>query len=335
MRKPAARVFGISAALFILAGCEAEPALVVDRADLFDATERERLALFHRLLLADHAIDYRVLTIASAPDLDAFANQRYAGLNVGAASPHGHGLLLVVEAGGQRVRLEVGYGLEGYYPDAFVAYVENRQMLPFFAANRVADGILATTELIVDRAQRYALGKGGQPEAWLDGSGGGGATARLGTAAPKPGTAGAREAAPAGRSPEDTLAGYFDAMQRRDANPELPLYSPQTQAMLRGWVMTPAQMDNVVSTYRSCKASEIRFDRERSLAVIRYPVSQRKCAPWFFQRAGEVWQLDLTMMSRALRFGRDNSWHFDRSVEHDYGFAFDDWRFNANGFPVK
>ena len=33
-----------------------------------------------------------------------------------------------------------------------VAYIEQRQMVPFFRAERIADGILATTELIVAQA---------------------------------------------------------------------------------------------------------------------------------------------------------------------------------------
>jgi len=100
-------------------------------------------------------------------------------------------------------------------------------------------------------------------------------------------------------------------------------------------VMTPAQMDNLVSTYHHCQAQPTRFDDQGSRAVIRYPVAQRHCAPWFFQRDGDVWQLDLTMMSQAVRFGRDNSWHFDPSVHHPYEFGFADWRFDEKGYPFE
>lgn len=324
--------FGLVTVLSVLAGCAERPRFVIDEAGLFSDAERARLAMFHELLLTDHAIDYRVLTVPSAPDINQLSVRRFAELGAGEASPAGHGLLLVVDTGGEKVRMEVGYDLEGYFPDAFVAFIENRQMLPFFAADRPADGILATTELIVDRAQRYRLGETEFEASGPAGSGGAGATARMDDLEHhrvEP----AGQALTAGRSPEETLARYLDAMGRRDSGPDLPIYTPETRAMLRGWVMTPAQMDNLVATYRNCDPQSALLDPTGTLAVIRYDVEDRRCAPWFFQRAGDIWLLDLTMMSRAIRFGRDNSWHFDLTVEHPYTFAFEDWQFDPNGFP--
>lgn len=328
------RVFGfwLSAVLSMLAGCTEQPRLVIDEAGLFSEAESARLALFHELLLADHAIDYRVLTVPSAPDINQVAVRRFAELGAGEASPAGHGLLLVVDTSGETVRMEVGYGLEGYFPDAFVAYIQNRQMLPFFAEDRVADGILATTEFIVDRAQRYRLGETEFEPAAPASSGGAGATASADALEP-PRVEPATQLVAAGRSPEETLAHYFDAMGRRDPDPDLPIYTPETRAMLRGGFMPPAQMDNLVSTYRNCAPQSARLGPAGTLAVIRYDIADRRCAPWFFRRVGEHWLLDLTMMSRAIRFGRDNSWHFDLSVDHPYAFAFEDWQFDRNGFP--
>ncbi len=319
----------------MFAGCQQpHPELVIDGAGLFEPEQRQRLDLFHSLLLTDHDIDYRVITDRDVGDINEFAARRYAELKVGVTSTKAYGLLLVIDDGGQRVRLEVGYGLEAYFPDAFVAYIENRQMLPFFAANRVSDGILATTELIVDRAQRHALGEDESGETWQLGSGGGGATARQGQYNVSTQNSAAKPHA-AGQSPEETLAGYFKAMSERNTDPRLPIYTPETQAMLSHWVMTPAQMDNLLKTYHACMPQPTRYDTSEQLAVIRYPITLRHCAPWFFRRHGSLWQLDLTMMGQAVRFGRDNSWHFDQSIRHPYEFAFDDWQFDRNGFPQK
>ena len=321
-------------AAILSTACQRQPDLVIDAAQLFEPEQEQRLELFHGLLLDDHDIDYRVMTLAGAPDINALAATVYDEEAIGRASSRAYGLLLLVDAASRTVRLEVGYGLEGFFPDAFVAYIENRQMLPFFEASRVSDGILATTELIVDRAQRYALGETALDESWLSGTGGAGATARVGqhTLPDSPAPTGPGRPA---RSPEETLARYLEAMANRNSDPSLTIYTPQTRAMLRDWVMTPAQMDNVVSSYRRCRAQATRYDQTGQLAVIRYPIPQRRCAPWFFHRNGEAWQLDLTMMSEAVRFGRDNSWHFSRGVRHPYEFAFADWRFDRNGFPLE
>ncbi len=138
-----------------------------------------------------------------------------------------------------------------------------------------------------------------------------------------------------GRTPAETLAAYFAAMGARNADPGLDIYTPETRPMLEGWVMTPAQTDNLVKTYRRCHGEPARRGPEGRLAVIRYPPGERACSPWFFQRLGGAWALDLTMMQRALPFNHSNYWRFDMSARHPYRFAFDDWAFDRHGFPKQ
>jgi uncharacterized protein len=323
-----------------LCGPAAAGSAVDDGAALMSRDQRARVAEHHGYLLQDFDIDYRVVTARDVGDISRFAVVRFADLGVGEASASGRGLLLVIDPTQDRVRLEVGYALEGVFPDAFVAYVEQRQMVPFFRAGRVADGILAATELIVTRAQRAAANAGFEGEAWMAGSGGGGATASaaIGQGWTNDGgadgsSAGSKTAA--GRSPEETLGRYLAAMAARNGDPGLPLYTDATQGMLRSWVMTPAQMSNVARTYRGCTSEPARKDASGDLAVIRYPAAQRQCAPWFFRRGARGWALDLTMMQKAIRFGRSNAWRFDPAADHPYRFAFADWRFYANGYPLE
>ncbi|HSR73122.1 MAG TPA: TPM domain-containing protein [Kiloniellales bacterium] len=329
-------VAATTAAFFLLRGGEAE--LVEDGAALMSEDQRDRLAEYHAYLTRDHDIDYRVVTARDLGDINRFAVERFEAIAQTSRSESGRGLLLVIDAARDLVRLEVSYALEGVYPDAFVAYIEQRQMVPFFARGRVADGILAATELIITRAQNAAANAGFETEVWSSASGGAGATApaRL-DAGPEPIVPRVEmpAQAPAERTPARTLQAYFAAMQARNADPELGIYTPETRRMLRGWVMTPAQMDNVVRTYRACHAEATRFGPAGRYAVIRYLVAERACAPWFFRRTKDGWALDLTMMQRAVRFGRSNAWHFAPGVAHPYRFAFEDWRFDKHGFPAR
>jgi uncharacterized protein len=316
-------------ALLLLAAC-GKPDLVEDEAGLLTRAEQERIAEFHGLLQEDYGIDYRVATVRDPGDIERAAVERFAKLRIGGEGSGGRGLLLLVDPAGKRVRLEVGRALEGSFTDAFVTYVENRQMVPFFAAGRIADGILATTELIVQRAMNaraegdLLVGEGSALSA------GGGATAAI-----TPGsvlkTDGDRRAA--GATPEETLARYFELMGQRDASPDQGLYTPQTQAMLRRWVMTPAQMDTLLREYRRCEAEPAKLDAGGRRAVIRYRIEDRGCSPWFFAKGPSGWQLDLIAMQQAIRFGRSNQWHLAQGAEQTYAFAFSDWRFDAQGFP--
>ena len=325
MRLGSNTISGAAAGLIVLglAAC-GDAEFVDDGARLLSEEGRARIAEYHAYLLEDHDIDYRVITRKSSADIDVFAAEAFAERGVGSESRMGKGLLLVIDVGQNRVRLEVGHALEGTFPDAFAAYIEARQMAPFFREGRVADGILAATELIIARADRAKAGFGPEGEVWLSGSGGGS----------DPALVQGRLAAP-GDSPRATLAAYLEALVERNGDPNLSLYTPQTRRMLAQWTLTPAQMDNAVRTYRSCGEAEERRDGSGRLAVLRYGVAKRPCAPWFFQRAGGVWLLDLMAMQQILGFGRDNSWHLSAGPEHSYGFAFTDWRFDANGFPLE
>ncbi len=306
---------------------------VEDRAGLLTQEQVARLSRYHDFFLADHDIDYYVLTHRNTGDINSFALSAFTARGVGVASRSGHGLLLVVDPDQDQVRLEVSQSLEGVFVDAFVAYVEQRQMVPFFAAGRVADGILASTELMVTRAQNAARNAGFSNEAWAPFAAGAGATAHadIDTGYTAPVQAGSTPAE--ADTPGAVLAAYMDAMSKRNADPTLPIYSELTQVMMGGWVVTPAQMDNVVRTYRECGAAAMRKSGDGERAVIRYPVENRQCSPWFFVRENGAWRLDLTMMQQAIRFGRGNQWRFVQPETHDYGFAFTDWRRDRNGFP--
>jgi uncharacterized protein len=310
-----------------------EPAtIVMDLAGLLTAEQQTRLSLHHDVLLRDHDIDYRVEITRDAGDLLRHGVRRFAELGVGSRSQSDRGLLLVLDPAQDRVRLEVGRNLEAVYTDSFIAYLEQRQMVPFFRADRVADGILATTELIVTRAQAAQANESFQPPL-VTGAGGGGAETRahLGTSADERFRSGPDVVAQG--SPLETVDAYLAAMASRNGSASLDLYTAQTRSLLREWVITPAQMDAVARAYRSCRADPTRVDEAGERAVVRYPVQARQCAPWFLVREAGRWRLDLATAQRAVGFGAGNAWHFRNGVAHPYAFAFSDWRFDRNGFP--
>jgi uncharacterized protein len=106
-----------------------------------------------------------------------------------------------------------------------------------------------------------------------------------------------------------------------------------TRELLADQVVTTAQMDGIARAYRACRAEPVRIDAGGERAVLRYPPEARPCAPWLLVREDGRWRLDLATASRAIRFGRDNSWRFAAGAPPDYAFAFEDWSFDGHGFP--
>jgi uncharacterized protein len=138
---------------------------VMDWAHLLGARERSVVADYRDRLRRDHDIDYRLVTAGAAGDANWASREAFAALGVGERSGNGRGLLLVIDSGADQARLEVAAPLEDVFTDAFVTDLEQRQMAPFFREGRVADGIVAATELIVARAEAAAAGKAFDPNA--------------------------------------------------------------------------------------------------------------------------------------------------------------------------
>ena len=315
-------------------GGQHEQILVIDKASLLNQEQINGIASYHSAILDAYDIDFRVVTTTGIEDINLHSVKRFEELQVGTFSKTGRGLLLVVDPENDLVRMEIGRSLEGVYTDAFVAYIEQRQMVPFFQANRVADGILATTELLAGRANEAIQGEEFDPVtvAGFEKSSGAGAKSRAGIATgyQRPEGSGQTDSSANG-GPLLVVQAYHRVMESGNARSDLSIFTRATQQMMKDWIVTPAQMRNMVNTYRKCSKTEVRI--QGNYGVVRYELSKRQCSPYFLQRENGAWKLDLTMMSDAIRFNHKNQWHFAMNVDHPYGFAFSDWRFDQHGFP--
>ena len=170
------------AALLLLspAGAQTFPPLtgrVVDAAGLLDpATEAD----LTRELQAFEAKSSDQVVVATVPDLQGYEIEDY-GYRLGRAWGIGqkgenNGVILLVSRGDRRVRIEVGYGLEGTLTDALSRLVIEGDILPRFRANDYAGGIKAGTQAILqilggDAAEVKARAE--RNSGWQEGDGGG------------------------------------------------------------------------------------------------------------------------------------------------------------------
>ena len=134
--------------------------------------------------------------------------------------------------------------------------------------------------------------------------------------------------------PIETVTAYHRAMARHDGRVDLDIYSEDTVKMLENWTVTTSQMDSVASEATQCHIDKSVISGD--LAVVRYKVRERQCAPYFLIKEYGIWKLNLTMMQKAIRFNHRDQWHFDLnnpSAMQPYKFAFTDWRLDKHGYP--
>lgn len=312
--------------------------IVQDGAGILSPRQAAFIRRYHNKLLEDHDIDYRMVTGAGdmGADINTFAYTYFEEQGVGRLSESGRGLLLAIDVDDGLVRVEVSRALEGIYTDRFISYIQHRQMIPFFRSSRVADGILASTELVFTRAQEAESGQAFVPPMEAATAGAGAVNpARIGAGGESAFRDGP-DVAPAGGDPRAVLAAYKKAMEQRNGNPDLTIYTTETRRFLEEWTVTPAQMDNAADSLDKCRPGTLEV--KTGHAVLYYPVALRTCPPYFFRVEEGRWRLDLTLMGKAVRFNHRNQWHFAPGYlqsEQPYTFAFSGWRVDEQGFPMS
>jgi len=150
-------VFVAALALCLLAGMPAFaqqfPALtgrVVDAANVIPADQEARLG---EKLAALEAGTQRQLVVVTLPDLQGYDIADY-GYRLGrhwgiGDKERNDGALLIVAPKERKVRIEVGYGLEGILTDGLSSLIINQSIVPRFKAGDMPGGIEAGVDALV------------------------------------------------------------------------------------------------------------------------------------------------------------------------------------------
>ncbi|HMG46170.1 MAG TPA: TPM domain-containing protein [Allosphingosinicella sp.] len=127
---------------------------VVDLADLLTPGQEAELS---RKLEALEAASSRQLVVATFPDLQGRTIEEF-GVGLGRAWGIGqrqanNGVVLIVARDERKVRIEVGYGLEGIMTDAISSRIIRNDIVPRFRAGDYPGGIDAGADAIIAQLQ--------------------------------------------------------------------------------------------------------------------------------------------------------------------------------------
>ncbi|WP_261841545.1 TPM domain-containing protein [Aliamphritea ceti] len=296
--------------------------LIDDQSNLLSVDDENYINEYHQVLLQRYDLDYRIVTANDISDIDEYSRQLFNDELIGEQSRQGRGLLLVIDPVKDVLRIEVSAQLESVFPDAFIAYIEQRQMVPYFKLGRVDEGIFATSELI--RIRLIDAMKGGEfdPDS-LKMSIGGGASSKGNIASGRDNTfVEGRSDILAAEQPVETLRRFFEAMENRNGRWDLDIFTAGSKLHMKGKVSTPAQMDNAVKRYKNCQMEHLFYDSSRSLAVWMPKLQDRSCDPFLFEKGYDgKWRIDLKAMGDGLGHTVGNIWYLDFSRQNQSGIA--------------
>ena len=272
-------------------------------------------------------------------DIDDIAVRLLSNWDIGENTNGLKGILFILSVEEEVVRFEIGYDLEWIYPDGFVGYIERDQMAPFFAAGRIQDGISATLEMIIARANEKIEEQAYNPDITEDKvsneyySGGAGASRKVQVKivkvpdetdypedivslfVPQP-------------TPEEAYLLDLERNKRHIRGYDFDLYTHETRKISKDWMFTKAQMDNEV---RDTRGKTFSAYTKENLAIIVFEPQFRNCPPIYLIRNEGGWQLDIATMSKTIHFDLRNYAHIGKS-QYFQLFKENGYTFGVNGF---
>jgi uncharacterized protein len=123
---------------------------VVDQANVMSAASRSAVEVKSKDIEGKSGIQLVVATVKSlqGSDIETYANQLFRFWKLGEAKKS-NGVLLLVAPAEHKVRIEVGYGLEGTLTDALSSVIISSVIVPRFKANDYSGGVERGVDAVI------------------------------------------------------------------------------------------------------------------------------------------------------------------------------------------
>ena len=248
-------------------------------------------------------IDVRIMFVngTGAKSIEELAVEKVEDFRIGGKTGDERGILLLYDFLGKRLRVEVGYGLEGYFPDAFVSYLVHDHAQAFFAAGDVNQGLPFLLRLVHHRIRQAIIGNefdlaavhALRQNAHL--SGGAGASAQISSGTQQylrsPATDQDRAFFQPQPTPEAAYQKYLEWLARGKFIPDVPLFTERTQLFLANFKMSKAYFDYILfreygRAYKVLSHGDV---------AVMYFTNDPIVTPHFFFKTPKGWQMDIAI----------------------------------------
>jgi uncharacterized protein len=306
---------------------------IMDEVGFLDETDALGLDGYLSGINVESGVDIRfIFTGQVRGDLESFALKRARELGLG-RNMNKRSLLFVYDVAGQRMRIEVGPGMEGMFPDGFLGYLTREQTAALFASGNRHLALKSTLNVVSHRLREAALGGTYDPRAVayitdpVRLAAGGGATARApvgdygGPVGGLIATADARAHFGPQPTVADAFARYLEALRDGHYEPDLPLYTDQTQSLFRILRIARPFAEFIVYAEYGHKYTIV----EHGDLAILYLTNTPLVSAHLFRRFPDGWRLDIAAEVEDTRefVGGPYTWGMMLTGD-DYTRAFSD-----------
>lgn len=133
------------------------PGFVFDYAGVIRPDDKDGITQLLSELEDKTGAEVKIVTLASLQggEIQDFSNRLFERWGIGKKGKD-NGVLLLAAIQNRKVRIEVGYGLEGVIPDAAAGRILSQYVIPAFRQNDYSSGLRAGSEVIASAVARDA-----------------------------------------------------------------------------------------------------------------------------------------------------------------------------------
>ncbi|MDN4072801.1 TPM domain-containing protein [Fictibacillus terranigra] len=137
---------------------------VQDNAHILNQQQRSQLQSIGRQLEDETTAQLAVLTVDSigSEPIEDYANKAYRTYGLGTKKAD-NGVLLVVAMSQKKIRIEVGYGLEGAIPDGKAGRILDENAIPYLKRGKPELAVTQTYQAIAKEIKQEYKGQGNGP----------------------------------------------------------------------------------------------------------------------------------------------------------------------------
>jgi uncharacterized protein len=293
---------------------------VLDRAGVIPPQDLPRFEQYMSWIMRESGVDVRFVFLPDIGDksIGMLAADLMDQLQIGGRTGRERGILLLYDMQGQRLKIEVGYGLEGWFPDAFVKYLVEDHARMFFSSGDISLGLRLMLRLLQHRLREAVIGNDFDPRVLtkvlplthLSGGAGVSTTAGLGdgtTDAPKA-KAVDPMVFPSAGSPTEAYYSYLDWLSRWPLSPQVDLFTPNSRSYLASLHISPAYAEFILLGEYGKRFKVV----ERNDIALLYFTGTPFVSPHFFVRQDGRWHMDLEAEVRNTRerVGGEYTWSY-------------------------
>jgi hypothetical protein len=306
---------------------------VIDRAGVIPPHDLPRFEQYMGHILRESGIDLRIAFVSGTggKSIEQFAAEMMDQLQIGGRGQQERGTLLLYDVSGKRLKVEVGYGLEAWFPDAFVSYLVEDHARMHFSSGDLSLGLRLMLRLLQHRIREAVIGNDFDPRVLermrplTHQSGGAGVSKAVGLgdgASPRPAAAAVDPRAfPAGDTPADAHSTYLAWLSRWPLSPDVELFTPESRRYIAALPLSPAYAEFILMGEYG---KSYRIVEKDDLALL-YFTGTPLVSPHFLRRAEGRWQMDIVaeVANSREHVGGEYTWAW--SGESDaYTAAFGD-----------